>query len=202
MYKDYKKARDAAWNVLIRYRVDRLPVEITKICAYEGLVLLPYSQVVSELKTFGLLEHSERTDGFSLLHQKYFFLFYDDTKSRQRQRFTIAHEFGHYINGDVTEKPTYRNNEPSTRDDPLETAANIVASRILSPACVLWRLNAIEPYDIAKLCDISMEAAKWRSDRMKILIERDQICRVKYGHGCFLQSPLERKVYAQFFGTE
>ena len=78
MYKDYKKARDAAWNVLIRYRVDRLPVEITKICAYEGLVLLPYSQVVSELKTFGLLEHSERTDGFSLLHQKYFFLFYDD----------------------------------------------------------------------------------------------------------------------------
>ena len=62
------------------------------------------------------------------------------------------------------------------------------ASRLLAPACVLWALNARTPEEIAALCQISHQAAKFRAERMAILYERNR----------FLSSPLERKVYDQF----
>ncbi len=201
MYQNYQKARDAAWRVLIRYRINRLPVDVKKICAKEGVALFPYSRVKEPMKALGFFEHSKRTDGFSLRHGKRLLLFYNDTTSAQRQRFTIAHELGHYLNGDVTAFPTYRNREPGKKDDPHETAANVTASRILAPACVLWHMGVVKPADIATLCDISLTAAKWRAERLRLLIEREKAFRLRYGRGCFLMSPLERQVFLQFFGN-
>lgn len=200
MYKNYKNARDAAWKVLIRHKICSLPVNIEKICAREGIMLLPYSKVWRDLQTLGMVEHSRRTDGFSMKYNSHTLLFYDDTKSRQRQRFTIAHEFGHFINGDISDVPTAQNIEPTGAEDVKETAANVTASRILSPACVLWRLGVFDAPGIAGLCDISLTAARWRAARLYALCERDRIFWERYGHGCFLQSSLERKVFLQFFG--
>ncbi len=202
MYDNYKKARDAAWRVLIKYQVRRLPIDIAQICIDEGFTLLPYSRMRDGLKQLGFADHAGQTDGFSLRYQNRLLLFYDDTVSKQRQRFTIGHELGHYLNGDVTAQSTYRNREPSATDDPRETAANVTASRILSPACVLWHLGLTEASDIARACDISQTAAEWRAERLRKLTERDKEFHRKYGHGSFLMSPLERQVYKQFFGTE
>ena len=80
------------------------------------------------------------------------------------------------------------NREPSQQDNPIEQAANVFASRLLAPACVLWALNARTAEEISELCQISRQAAAYRAERMKILYERNR----------FLYSPMERKVHAQF----
>ena len=80
------------------------------------------------------------------------------------------------------------NREPDPKDNPIEQAANVFASRLLAPACVLWALDAKTPEQIAALCQISLQAATFRAERMALLYER----------GKFLASPLERQVYHQF----
>ena len=199
MYESYKNARNAAWRILIKYNIRKLPVDVFSICQQEGFLLLPYSRTGRDLQTLRLSNHAGRTDGFSMRYNDHLLLFYDDTKSRQRQRFTVGHELGHYLNGDISDSPTKMNAEPTSGDDPRETQANITASRILSPACVLWGLDAFDAETIANICDISITAARWRAERMQELLRRDREYHARYGHGCFLMSPMERKVYAHFF---
>ena len=198
-YKSYQKSRDTAWEILIRHGVSALPVDIMSICRAEHIYVFTYRGHERELVGLGLVEHARSTDGFSVRLEGHDLIFYDDRKSPQRQRFTVAHELGHFVNGDVSDRPTYRNTEPSDDDDEKETAANRVACRILSPACVLWRLGLTEPEEIALNCDISITAARWRSKRMKELLARDEMFRRTRGRSCFLQSPLERAVFYQFF---
>ena len=200
-YQRYRNARDAAWMVLIRHGVRELPVDVKQICAGEGIMLLPYSDAGQLLTAFGLCAHAKRADGFSMRYGNRILLFYNDKKPRCRQRFTIGHELGHYLNGDISEEPTKANAEPGRADDPLETAANLTAARILAPACVLWHMGIFDARGIAKACDISITAARFRAKRLKALMERDLEFRWTRGRSCFLQSPLERQVYQNFFGN-
>lgn len=78
--------------------------------------------------------------------------------------------------------------EPDPGDNPIEQAANVFASRLLAPACVLWGCGVQSAEDIERLCDISRAAAEFRWTRMQELYRRQR----------FLTSPLERLVYAQF----
>lgn len=80
------------------------------------------------------------------------------------------------------------NRKPNPDDRPIEQAANVFASRLLAPACVLWGCGAKTPEQIAALCGISHKAAQFRADRMEMLYKRNK----------FLSSPLEREVYRQF----
>lgn len=80
------------------------------------------------------------------------------------------------------------NREPSPNDNPIEQAANVFASRLLAPACVLWGCGVRSADEIAELCKISHIAAEYRFTRLTELYERNK----------FLTSPLERKVYQQF----
>lgn len=104
-----------------------------------------------------------------------------------RQRFTCAHELGHIILGHVGRYDLVCR-EPEPGDNPIEQAANVVASRLLAPACVLWGCGVQSAEDIERLCDISRSAAEFRWSRMQELYRRQR----------FLTSPLERLVYAQF----
>ena len=83
---------------------------------------------------------------------------------------------------------TRQNREPQPGDDPMEQAANRFAADLLAPACVLWGLDLHRPEDIAQVCKISIQAARFRAERMEILYQRDK----------FLLHPLERAVYQQF----
>ena len=70
----------------------------------------------------------------------------------------------------------------------MEQAANRFAADLLAPACVLWRLDLHRAEDIAQACKISIQAARFRAERMEILYQRNK----------FLLHPLERAVYQQF----
>lgn len=173
-YTSYQKSRDLAWRVLIGEGVAELPVMVGKLCGKMGIRVQ-------------LFETDNENDGFSAIVDGEARIFVSSRCGRERQRFTAAHELGHILLGHVG-KYELVNREPSPGDNPIEQEANVFASRLLAPACVLWALDARTPEEISALCHISHQAAKYRAERMAILYER----------GKFLASPLEREVYAQF----
>ena len=175
-YRLYKGSRDLAWRVLLRENVRELPVDVLELCQRMRIDVREYGD-----------ELPDRGDGFSCIVKGKAFIFVRKGQNRQRCRFTIAHELGHILLGHV-DKFELVNREPSPEDNEIEQQANIFASRLLAPACVLWGCNVQSPEEIMRLCDISHQAAQFRFSRMKVLYERQK----------FLTSPLEKKVYKQF----
>ena len=176
-YKDYQFARDAAWKILIRERVCALPVSMSRLCRQMGI----------EVKYDDKVRLDDGCGGMVLKKGRRYVIIVRRSDPPQRQRFTIAHELGHILAGDVGRYKLV-NREPSPRDNPIETRANVIASRILAPACVLWGCGVCSAQDIARICDISYAAASFRWQRMQLL----------YARGKFLASPLERQVFEQF----
>lgn len=182
-YKNYQSARDAAWRILLNCGVERLPVNLTDICRKLGVRVRKYADAR------GLPETALQTDGLTFYSWGKPVILYNQDKPPARIRFTIAHELGHLVLGHVAPgQRTTVNREPSPTDDPVETAANQFAARLLAPACVLWGLDVHTPEEISQLCHISQQAAQFRAERMAILYQREK----------FLTSPLELQVYERF----
>lgn len=194
----YRLVRDCAWRMLIKHRVRSLPVDVRRICKREGIRVISYR----EAREAGLLALFEDAavgnDGFSLVLRGQRLIFYDDALPIGRQRFTLGHELGHFVLGDVGSSPTARNREPSEGDGEAEQLANMFAARLLSPACVLWGLGVRSPEEITALCGLSRAASEWRFKRLMELYARERDWLAQYGRGCFLVSPLEAKVYSRF----
>lgn len=192
---NYKDSRDAAWKMLLKSKVSSLPVNVKKICKSEGIRLVSYSSGARVIHKLGLESNMVGNDAFSVGKV----IFYDDKTSIGRQRFSIAHELGHIVLH-CSERVTVYNREPSPNDDPIEAEANVFASRLLAPLCVLHYLNVKSAQEISELCNISSAAAKIRFERLCAVRERDRELRLFMGRGCFLLSPLEREVYRMFEG--
>lgn len=158
---------------------------------------MPYSSNRALLQYIQFLSDTNIVDddGFCVeLYQKRYILYNDHVPSPQRIRFTIAHELGHFSTGQplVEKKRLFLRARVSCGApncwDGEESPANVFASRLLAPACVLWGLQLHTPQQIAAFCNISLEAASIRAQRMEILYKR----------GAFLTSSLEKTVYHQF----
>lgn len=177
IYGIYKNARNAAWKCLIDYKITELPVKVSKIAKQANIIILKDS-IVHELKN--------GESGKSINQRGTFYTIIRDSESSARCRFTLAHELGHIFLGHLMiNTPAYRTF--AIRND-NEFTANTFARDLLAPACVLHELNIQSPYDIAKLCDISLKAANYRAQRMKELEDRN----AWYFH------PAEKEVRKQF----
>lgn len=192
---NYNKSRDLAWKILINNNISNLPIDIEKICKNEKINLITYSQGKGFIKELNLEEHVVDNDAFSIRSV----IFYDETKTKQRQRFSVAHELGHiFLHTNTAARATVYNREPSPNDDPVETEANIFASRLLAPLCVLQFLNLNSAKEISEYCDISYTAAKNRFARLCEIRKRNSIKLKEKNHGTFLLSKLERQVLENF----
>lgn len=178
-YGIYKKARNASWQCLIDYKITELPVNVKNIAQQANIKILNNSDV-------NILKPLE--NGISILRKNKWFIIIDDENTIQRCRFTIAHELGHIFLGHPLRDGEYHTRKFDINRPQTESEADIFASRLLAPACVLWGLNLHKAEDIAKYCNISITAAKIRAERMELLYERNK----------FLLSSLERQVYKQF----
>ncbi len=192
---NYKRARDLAWQLLIRNKISSLPVDVRAICKNEKINIFTYTQGMSFIKELDLLEHTHDNDAFSIRSV----IFYNENTSPQRQRFSIAHELGHiFLHTDVRAGATVYNREPSPSDDPIETEANIFASRLLVPLCVVQFLNLNSAREISELCDVSYSAASNRYSRLCEIRKRSSARMREKHHGTFLLSELERQVIENF----
>lgn len=194
-YKDYETYRDNAWQMHVACGVNRLPVDVRKLSRAADISIYSYSAAHEVVER---LIPNSCTDGFAMIISGRKCIFYDDSTPACRQNFTIAHELGHYINGDVHDAPTKWNKEPRDGDKRIEMRANMVAARILAPACVLWALKINDAPTLAQVCNISIQAAEWRLRRLRILYAREADFYIRKGGSCFCRSPLERQVLQQF----
>lgn len=176
-YKLYKKSRDLSWKIILQEGIKGLPVNVSALCRNMGI-------------TVRLYEPTDQNSGYSTLVPEGAIIYISKSEPVRRQRFTAAHELGHILNGDLGKYKLVNRGEPSPDDNPIEQAANVFASRLLAPACVLWGIGVQSAKEISELCDISMPAAEFRWERMKELYKRDK----------FLTSPLEREVFERFKG--
>ena len=188
-YSKYKKSRDLSWQILINHNITELPIKVSGICKSMGIHIIKYGIGRNGIDNFD--EYANKTDGFTYKN----IIFYNDQCSIARQRFTVAHELGHILlhggNG-------LYNREPSANDSPIEQEANVFASRLLAPACVLWGLGITNAQQISDLCNISSQSADFRMQRLNELYEREKTFLKTHGRSCFLLSPLERAVYDNF----
>lgn len=177
-YGKYKNVRNAAWQVLIDYKINKLPVKVTNIVKQANIKLLNNSDC-------NFLKNNQL--GVSIYIENEWYIIVDDTMKIERIRFTIAHELGHIFLGH--ESLLHRTPNSIFIEKPEEeTEADMFAARLLAPACVLWGLNLRTPEEIAKICNISYQAAVYRAKRMEILYKRNM----------FLTSDLEKQVYSNF----
>lgn len=202
-YGQYQDARNASWNCLLQHRVQSLPVSVARILRAEGVHLGSYHDNAAQLRRSGFARLMDN-DGFTLQDGAgRLYVYYNEQCSPQRTRFTLAHELGHIYLGHLdgvagVARYSPRNREPLETQDPAEREANIFASRLLAPACVLWQLDVHSPEDISRLCQISITAAQFRAQRMEALYRREAEWLQTKGKSCFLQSPQERQVLEQF----
>lgn len=178
MYGSYKNVRNSVWLILLDYNIKELPINVFLIAYIAGIKLLKNSSV-------GILKKNEI--GKSVFYDNQWYIIYDDTMSPERTLFTIAHELGHILLGHPLEDGCYARTIDVTKSI-IETEADIFASRLLAPSCVLWGLNLHTPEEIKEACNISYESAKIRAERMEVLYKRNK----------FLTNSLEQKVYDNF----
>lgn len=175
-YGIYKDVRNASWMCLIDCKVKELPVNPVEIVRKYGISCKAVS--------FEMLGRSSgiiRKNRLGIVN-----IYYDKDQIKNRQKFTILHELGHYVLGHLGDTPLSRSERECKPEE--ETAADRFAADMLMPACVLWGLGIHTEEDIARVCGVSMQAARIRAERMEVLYRRNM----------FLSHPLERQVFQQF----
>lgn len=145
-----------AKEILTKYWDRTIPIDPIKLAQAAGTMVIPDPQ----LPTSGEFSYE---GNIPVIH-------YKNTESNLRQRFTIAHELGHFILG---HGGAYRDNPVDfsiVNHDPLEIAANRFAAELLMPEDVLrFLIVNKEISDIARLANdlqVSQIAMKYR---LKIL---------------------------------
>lgn len=181
MYGIYKQARNAAWQFLIDNNITSLPVNLLEVCNNNNIRLLRDTRSV-------YLSDADR--GIAYYRDDQFRIIVNGIDSVLDQRYTIGHELGHiFLHHPMTDGKYGRSfgvlRKPNSK---LEYQAERFSIDILAPACALWGLNLHKAEEIAEVCGISIQAATYRAERMKILYKRN----------AFLIDPLEQQVYDQF----
>jgi Predicted Zn peptidase len=173
-YKEYKVSRNLSWEILLREEVKELPVKVSDICASMGIALKSYTS-------------TDSNPGFCNIVDGKAYIFVDQSAERTSRRFTAAHELGHILLGHVGEF-MHLNSGQTENQIRYEEAADVFAIRLLAPACVLWGCGIESAQEIARVCDIGIEAAESRLCRMKVLKRRDK----------FLTSDIEKELFEKF----
>ena len=155
-----------------------MPVSLKKITKQANIRTIKNSLL-------NTLQENER--GISLLIKNQWVIIYDDKEPIPVSRFTIAHELGHIFLGHSFQKGYHSRNFDKKRPD-IENEADMFAARLLAPACVLHELGISSTEEIARVCKISITAAEYRAERMRILEQRN----------AWYKSQLERQVIKQF----
>lgn len=97
---------------------------------------------------------------------------YQPTEARVRQRFTVAHELGHYALGHGTRARDTAMQFSSGTSDPAERAANQFAAELLMPADAVHSIVSSGQFrtvdELARVFDVSKVAMSYRMTNLGI----------------------------------
>ncbi|MGX5649543.1 ImmA/IrrE family metallo-endopeptidase [Hydrogenophaga borbori] len=151
----------AARRLLAKHWDGRLPVVPEQIATAEGL----------RVERLGLFEDYEFSGEF-LKSQR--LIYVNEREPMVRQRFTLAHELGHYALGHEN-SPRDTSAEFSSRTgDPKERAANQFAAELLMPAEAVAKLVQSGRFgsvdELAKAFNVSKVAMTYRINNLGLLV--------------------------------
>ena len=178
-YGIYKEIRDSAWKCLLDFQIDSLPVDILKIARAADIRVIRDS-IVNDL--------SPTENGKSYFDGQNWTIIYNDLNSIEISRYTIAHELGHIFLGHELKYAKYIGTAEIKSKPKSEQQADLFATRVLCPACILWRLNLHTPEEITRYCKVEYDIAVKRAKRMEALYRRNK----------FLTNSLENDIYDRF----
>lgn len=124
-----------------------LPVPLSEICQYLNIELL-----------FDTAMHGLGACYMTYLGRR--LIIVNDSVSRGRVRFSVAHEIGHCVLGHVPIALNILTTQCQTRE---EVDANAFAAELLMPKAKLYPFGCLTAKQIAKICDVSLQAAKIRA---------------------------------------
>lgn len=174
----YQKVYQSTFDTLINMKLKDIPISLDqiinlsrniKLCSYSKFIngkdiTLQQAVVFFESNLGACAVSSDRTKAI---------IYYNDTiKNKGLERFTIAHELGHFILGHfdlIDSNNLHRGRLTNDEYTAFEKEANCFARNLLSPIYLLHSIG-IAPVDINQLMftfDISKTAAQTRCDTYK-----------------------------------
>lgn len=167
---EYDKIVDLALNVLIDYNIYDFPLNIEIITEKLNIKLNPYSKLSSnEYEEF----YKVAPLGFTSINQyndKHcdYTIFYNDINyNNENNRFTIAHEIGHVVSGDIG----------STITEKEEKLYDYFAKCLLAPQCLIISNKEFDINTVVTKYKISKQVAdNW----LHAIISRKS----SYGENC------------------
>jgi Zn-dependent peptidase ImmA (M78 family) len=167
-----KRIETCTTNLLRQFSINELPIPIKKLAKEMGLTVRPHD--------FG-----PNVSGMLMIDKGKGIIGYNPLESVVRQRFTIAHEIGHYelhrvgneIFVDNHFKALFRDEKSSSGQDKQEKEANAFASSILMPSDKLAEKIKEMDFDLgdetamkelAKIFDVSIQAMSFRISDLEL----------------------------------
>lgn len=144
-HKRYEDIKQIIVDLFVKYDISCVPVSGFELATKIGIKVIPYS-AISEDKRRLLLKKSD--DGFSVeTNMDEWYIYYNDKKDYGRINNTIMHEIGHIVL------------DHSEDSELAEKEVRFFAKYALVPPVLVHKLKLNDPTDIAKIFDVSLEAA-------------------------------------------
>lgn len=147
---NHKFAQEQAMLLLKRYKFDKPPIRPEVIAKDLGIRIF-------------LADLEDKVGGYYDFKEKKIFINRNNTP--QRQRFTIAHELGHYflhsefIRDEFMKTGKYHTLRREIADDPKELEANTFASHLLMPSHLFDKYKKVAlKSEMVKIFGVSEEA--------------------------------------------
>lgn len=149
--KRYDKIQEHVTRVLFSYVFLSFPFDIKSYIRIVPKLELKYYREYD----YPLLLQKKSNDGFGFMRPDgIYVIVINDAQPIERQRFTIAHELGHFVLGHFSKK--------DLDEETKEAEANFFAARLLAPNWAINRLKSKDVWSISTAFGISAESAVYR----------------------------------------
>lgn len=139
-----EEIKRAVAKMFVEYSITCVPISGFEIAVKMGIKVTRYSAYSKEIRA---ILFKESSDGFSMMVDDQWYIFYNDEKSYKRINFTIMHEIGHIVL-DHTEDSELAKKE-----------ADFFAKFALAPPVLIHRMKLETAEAISDIFGISYEAA-------------------------------------------
>lgn len=152
--EEYDKMVELSLNILMDYQEYDFPLNINNLAKKIGIDVKLYSNLsfekyenIYDKSPFGITVMSKYDNGHTT-----FETYYNDIDNKKaRNRFTIAHEIGHVVNGDI--------NKSITSED--EKLYDYFAKCLLAPQCLIIKNKEFDIKTIVTNYNVSKQVAEY-----------------------------------------
>ena len=166
-YITYKNIIEIVYKTIIELKIKQLPVSVDYITNELWIKQIRNCDLQKPLL------HPNQ-NGLAILSKGKFYIIYNEKDNLQERRFTLAHEIGHILLGHLLSNPTSQQ-EKKIR----EQEADIFATLLLAPICVVQALKLQTPEELQSVCNMPYQYAQWHFKFIKSNLKKYYVLHTK-----------------------